>query len=262
MSAENISMFNLAVAYLLLIFPLGLMLWYGIPGVGKMLLAALRMTLQLLFVGFYLQVVFNLNNGWLTGLWLLIMIIVADLSIIRNCRLKLKRLGASMFIALLLGTAIPAFFFLGIILHLPKILEAQYAIPIVGMILGNCMRSDIIGINSFYRMLRKDEKSYLLSLAQGATLSEACRPYLRDAFQAALAPMTATMSTVGLVALPGMMTGVILAGADPVTAIKYQIAIMLAIFSGTAITVFAAIRLSMRSSFTGYGILDRGVFRE
>ncbi len=70
------------------------------------------------------------------------------------------------------------------------------------------------------------------------------------------------LATIGLVALPGMMTGVILGGADPFTAIKYQIAIMIAIFSGTATTVFLAIWLTLRNSFTASGILNRTIFRE
>jgi putative ABC transport system permease protein len=78
---------------------------------------------------------------------------------------------------------------------------------------------------------------------------------------AAMTPTVASMATIGLVALPGMMTGVILGGAGPVIAIKYQIAIMIAIFSGTAITLVVAIRATMTTSFTEYGILDKTVFK-
>ena len=87
------------------------------------------------------------------------------------------------------------------------------------------------------------------------------RPYFREALRGALAPTIATMATIGLVALPGMMTGVILGGADPSTAIRYQIAIMIAIFAGTALTVFFAIALTIRSSFNAYGLLDPALFR-
>jgi len=69
------------------------------------------------------------------------------------------------------------------------------------------------------------------------------------------------MATMGVVSLPGMMTGVILGGSDPATAIKYQIAIMLAIFSGTAITVTAAVYLTLYKSFTPFGLLDKEIFR-
>ncbi len=261
MSIVDISFLSLALGYGLLIFPLSILLWYRIPIVGDTLWAIVRMTVQLLFVGLYLQVVFSLNNFWLNGAWLLIMIGVADTSIIRGCGLRLGRFGGPLFLALLLGTAVPLFFFVGPILARPHLLDAQYAIPIGGMILGNCLRADIIGVSNFYRSVRKSEKAFLQALAQGARFSEATRPFLRDAVQAALAPTVATMATIGLVSLPGMMTGVILGGADPMTAIKYQIAIMIAIFSGTAITVALAIWLTMKSSFTAYGVLDYQIFK-
>lgn len=224
-------------------------------------LAVVRMTVQLLFVGLYLQIVFNLNNFWLNGLWLVIMIGVADASIARGCGLRLSRFSGPLFFALLMGTAVPLLFFVGPILGRPHLLDAQYAIPIGGMILGNCLRADIIGISNFYKTINKSEKAFFNTLAQGARLVEAARPFLRDAGQAALAPTIATMATIGLVSLPGMMTGVILGGANPMTAIKYQIAIMIAIFSGTAITVAMAIWLTMKSSFTSYGVLDHRIFK-
>ena len=101
----------------------------------------------------------------------------------------------------------------------------------------------------------------LQNLAQGALLHEAIRPHMRKACQAALAPTVATMATIGLVSLPGMMTGVILGGASPAIAIKYQIVIMICIFSGTAITVALGLWLTAKRGFTPYGVLDRTIFR-
>ena len=262
MNAVEIPLLNLLASYLLLIFPLGLILWYRIPIFSQTIIAVIRMSVQLLFVGFYLQVVFELNNFWLNAAWLIIMVLVADVSVLRHCQLRLRKLIGSIFLAILIGTAIPALFFLGPILHRPQLLDAQYIIPIAGMIMGNCLRAEIIGIGGFFRALRENEKAFQHALAQGARLGEACRPYLREAFQAALAPFVATMATVGLVSLPGMMTGVILGGADPMTAIKYQIAIMIAIFTGTAITLFLALLLTMKNGFTPYGILDTRIFKK
>ncbi len=261
MGVVDIGTSTLVLSYLLLIFPVCVILWYRIQILSDTLIAILRMTVQLLFVGLYLQVVFEINSIWLTALWLTVMITVADVSIIRSCRLRFRKFIIPLFISLLAGAAIPLLFFTGIILHRQNLLDAQYAIPIGGMILGNCLRGDIIGIREFYTAIRSREKQYQLALTQGATLSEATRPFIRDACQAALLPTVATMATIGLVALPGMMTGVILGGADPMVAIKYQIAIMIAIFSGTTITVALAIWLTIKSSFDSYGILDRGIFK-
>ncbi len=252
---------SMAAAYLLLIAPLAILLFLRVPILRESGIAVVRMTVQLLFVGFYLQVVFRLNRPLLNLAWLTVMVLVADGSIVRGCRLAPRRFALPLFLALLAGTALPVLVFVGPILRRPGILDAQYVIPIGGMILGNCLRADIIGLRQFYESIARAEKSHHLALAQGARLGEALRPWFREAIEAALRPTVATMATIGLVALPGMMTGVILGGGDPMTAIKYQIAIMIAIFAGTAITVFLAIALTVRRSFDAYGLLDRAIFR-
>lgn len=260
MSAIDINILRLSIYYLMLIIPLGLMLWLQIPIIGRTLISIVRMTLQLTFIGLYLQVVFKINSPWLNFMWLLVMVGVADLSIIRSCGLRLSRFVLPLFLALTIGTIVPLFFFIGTLLRYPNIMEAQYVIPIGGMILGNCLRADIIGVRSFFESIKKSEKYFLHTLSQGASLKEASLPYLREAYESALMPTIATISTIGLVSLPGMMTGVILGGASPITAIKYQIAIMIAILSGTAITVVLAIFMSIRTGFTRYGVLDRTCF--
>lgn len=261
MNLIDISFWRLSLGYLLLIIPLGLILWLRLPMFGRTLSAVIRMTVQLLFVGFYLQFIFEMENVWITGAWVMIMIGVADVSIINGSNLKISKLAIGLFIALSAGTIIPLLFFVFIALDKQAALETRYIVPIFGMILGNCLRADIIGIRTFYETLLKNEKSYLLALSQGASLKEAIHPFLRNACEAALAPTVATIATIGLVSLPGMMTGVILGGGNPMAAIKYQIAIMIAIFSGTALTVILAIRLTAYSNFSNTGLLDHGVFK-
>ncbi len=261
MNASDISYWQLAASYGLLLFPAIIFLWHGAPLLGDAVMSVIRMTAQLLFVGFYLQILFEWNSPWLNLLWMMIMIGVADASIVRGCRLRMRPFATSIFIALLVGVTIPLLIFILVIVRAEPLLDARCVIPIAGMILGNCLRADIVGIGGFYASIHQREKQYLHALAQGASLREAVLPFLRDALRAALAPTIATMATIGLVSLPGMMTGVILGGADPMTAIKYQIAIMLAIFSGTAITVIIAIYLSMNRCFTPFGVLNRGMFK-
>jgi putative ABC transport system permease protein len=261
MGAVDLSVTGMIMAYLLLIIPLGIILRQRVPIVGRVLIAVVRMTIQLLLVGLYLQFVFKLDNVWLNGLWVMVMIAVADVSIIRSCSLQLKVFAAPLMPALLLGTAIPLLWLVGAVLKRPNLLEAQYLIPVGGMILGNCLRANIIGLKNFYQSIKRDEKSFQLILAQGATLREAIQPYLSESFQAAVAPTVATMMTIGLVSLPGMMTGVIMGGNDPMLAIKYQIGIMIAIFSGTAITMPMAVLLTLRRSFSSYGILHSYIFK-
>jgi putative ABC transport system permease protein len=256
----HLNPWQLAGGYLLLLIPLVIFLFQKIPMIKPMGVAVVRMSVQLLFVGLYLQVVFRLNNPWINFAWVILMVGVADLSILRGCGLRLSRFLLPVFFALAMGTLLPVFAFMRVILQKIGSLDAQYLIPLSGMVLGNCLRADIIGLKNFYQSLKRDEKIYHQCLAQGATLREALDPYVGEALQAALLPTTASMATIGLVSLPGMMTGVILAGVDPLTAIAYQIAIMIAIFSGTTLTVFLAIRLTVWRSFDAYGLLDKNIF--
>jgi putative ABC transport system permease protein len=256
-----ISPWALVSAYLMLIFPIGLILWWKLPLLGQMIIAVLRMTVQLLFVGLYLQFVFALNHPLLNVAWLIVMIGVADVSIIRGSRLRLRRFLTPMFLGLVAGTVVPLMVFIGLVIDAANWFDAPYFIPIGGMILGNCMRANIIGVRTFYESIRERYSLYLQTLGHGATLYEATRPFMRQAGESALAPTIATVATMGLVSLPGMMTGVILGGADPIVAVKYQIAIMLAIFAGTAITVGLVILMTFRRCFDEAGMLDPTIYR-
>ncbi len=261
MNTESISAWGIVAMYGLLAIPFGVLLWARLPILGQAALAIVRMSIQLAFVGVYLEVVFRLNNPWLNLLWLVVMVAVADGSILKGCGLKLRPLAGPLFIALIAGTALPLFYFMAFILRRSNLLDAQYAIPIGGMILGNCLRADIIGIRTFFQKIQKGEKAYFQRLADGASLAEATRPYLTHALHEAIAPTLATVATMGLVSLPGMMTGVILGGAEPMTAILYQIAIMIAIFTGTAITILLGIRLCRKTGFSRWGTLNPDIFR-
>ncbi len=260
-SALDIGTLGLLLGYLLLIFPIAFILYYKVQLLKPLTLSVLRLTAQLLLVGLYLQFVFQLNAWWLNILWLAVMLTVADISLVNSSRLRLRPFLAPIFVSLTIGTGIPLLYFLGVILRLPDLLDAQYFIPIAGMILGNSLRADIVGLSSFYSSLEKQEKTYLLALSQGASLKEAVRPFLRRAYRDSLSPTIATMATIGIVSLPGMMTGIILGGTDPFVAIKYQIAIMMAIFSGTALAVILGILLTLRTGFQGSGVLDPDIFK-
>jgi putative ABC transport system permease protein len=261
MTTDAISPWGIVAMYLLLAVPFGVILWSRLPMFGQAVLSIVRMSVQLLFVGVYLQVVFRLNNIWLNLLWLVVMVAVADVSVLKGCGLKFGKLAGPLFLALTVGTAIPLFYFIAFILRRPNLLDAQYLIPIGGMILGNCLRADINGIRTFFQSIRNSEKAYHQRLAEGATLPEATRPFLVAALHEAFAPTLASTATMGLVSLPGMMTGVILGGADPMTAILYQIAIMIAIFTGTAVTVLLGIQLCRKVGFTRRGTLNPAIFR-
>ena len=228
----------------------------------KLAVATLRMTLQLMFVGYYLEFLFKLDNPWINLAWIFIMVVVADFATIDRSELKTKfKLVIPIFAATFFGIIVIDLFFLELVIQLPKFLAAQYTIPVTGMVLGNCLRSNVIGINAFYYSLKEQEERYRFYISTGATREEALFPFFREALKKSANPTLATMATIGLVSLPGMMTGQILSGSSPMIAIKYQIMIMLAIFSGTVLSVYLGIKLSNRFVFFDNDMLDKAILK-
>ena len=119
--------------------------------------------------------------------------------------------------------------------------DPRYAIPIMGMILGNTMNGVSIGMDRMVAGALQGRQSIEARLALGADINEATRELVKAALRAGLIPTINGMSAAGLVALPGMMTGQILAGVDPFEAVKYQILIIFLIAGGTGLGLFSAV---------------------
>ena len=232
---------DLAVTYALLIVPGGVLLWLRPRLLPRLGVAVLRMSVQLLLVGLYLHVLFEADRWWLSGAWLGVMLLVADGSVLAGSGLTWRRHGPAVFAALVVGTAVP----LAVLLLTLGSTTAALLIPLAGMILGNGLRAQVVGLRTFHTGLTDRRAEYELLLTQGATRREAVRPFLSEAVESSLAPTLATVATIGLVSLPGMMTGVLLGGGDPSSAVRYQIAIMLAILAATAASVPLAIVLAL-----------------
>lgn len=263
MNIIDITWGQLAIGFGILVIP-ALILWkYQTGLVKKMGIAVVRMTLQLIFVGYYLEYLFEYDNPWLNIAWIIIMVVVADFATIDRSELQRnKKLVLSIFAATFLGIIVIDLFFLKFVIKLPNILAAQYAIPITGMVLGNCLRSNVIGINEFYYSIHEHKDRYRFYLANGAEQKEALFPFFRTALKKSANPTLASMATIGLVSLPGMMTGQILSGSSPLIAIKYQIMIMLAIFSGTILSVYLGISFSSRFVFDQRNNLDNSILKK
>ena len=132
--------------------------------------------------------------------------------------------------------------------------NARYIIPVTGMIIGNCLTASVIGIRSFHKSMATETLDYKFRIACGADRKEAVQPFIREALINAFGPTVANMAAIGLIWLPGMMTGQILGGSSPMEAIKYQILIMTGIAVGSIITVVGGIILSTGSVLDDYDI--------
>jgi putative ABC transport system permease protein len=210
-----------------------------------MVIGSVRAVIQLSLVGFVLKFVFNLDNAPLTGAILLLMVYnAAVVAAKRGAGIACaRRISFGAILASLVIT-------LGCLLAFRAIsFRPSEVIPISGMVVGNSM----VALGLLYRNLNgsfKDRREEVeVKLCLGAGPREAARSLIRESIRTSMIPTIDSMKTLGIVQLPGMMTGLILAGTPPETAIKYQIMVMFMLTGAVTIAGLIASFWAYRSFF-------------
>ena len=221
---------SLTLAFVAVAF--GVALWQRLGIERDIVVSVVRATIQLLIVGYILKWVFSSKSSLYTVLMVLIMIAVA----VENARRRGRQIPGVWW-RLTIAITLTTFVTIGFLLAVRIIpWTPQYVIPLSGLMTGNSMVLSSLFLNNLVSETknRREEVNVLLSL--GATPAQAIRHVVNRSIRTSMIPTVDSMKTTGLVQLPGIMTGQILAGQDPVTAVRYQLLILFAILSAAAIT--------------------------
>ncbi|MGG3884056.1 ABC transporter permease [Brevibacillus panacihumi] len=235
---------SLAAAFVLI--ALMLSTWQKL-GMGKdIVIGTVRCTVQLLAIGYVLQFVFHSNHFGFIGALLLMMISVASWNASRRGA-RLKGIYWLIFASLSVTEIVTMglMILLGLVTPIP-----QYLIPMSGMIIGASMIVCSLLITQMNQETASSRGEIEALLSLGATRRQAIQDVMKRSIKASMIPTFDTMKTIGLVQLPGMMTGMIIAGASPIEAVRYQILIMLIFSSAAAISAVMISLLSYRLWFT------------
>lgn len=239
----DLSYFDLAIASVLLLLAGGLSVALNL-GLEKTLgIAALRTTVQLTLIGLVLKMLFELVSPWWTGLAALVMLLLAGREVTARQSLKLRD-GWSYSIAtssLIVAGGIVTILALTTAVRPEPWYDPRFALPLLGMMLGNTLTGISVGMERLSATLKREKDAIEARLALGRPRHEAVKPYVREAMRAGLMPIINAMSAAGIISLPGMMTGQILAGVDPTEAVKYQILIMFLLAGTTSIGALMAV---------------------
>ena len=207
--------------YLLIpIFIVGYFYFRWVGNKFEILYASARMLLQLLLVGYLLAYLFEINTSYMSIIVIVIMISAASLITLRNITHKNVQVYKSVFMAILIGGSLNLFLVIYFVLDLDSFSEPRYVIPIAGMLYANCMNAVSLVAERF------EKESEIHSYEEARAIS----------FRASLIPQINSFLAVGLVSLPGMMTGQILAGTDPIVAVRYQIMVMFMVLGSSGIS--------------------------
>jgi len=234
---------ELAAASVFVLINAGLSVTFGLKVHLSLFVAAIRMVVQLTLVGLVLTTLFSVVSPLWTGIAALAMVLFAG----HEAALRQERrlsgwwsygLGTG---CMMMSSVLVTVFALMIALQADPWYDPRYAIPLLGMILGNCMTGVGLGLNTLTTSLVSHRASVEAQLMLGATRQVAAAPIMREALRSALMPTINSMSATGVVSLPGMMTGQILGGVPPAEAVKYQILVMFLIAGGTGLGAVTAV---------------------
>lgn len=242
-----LSYWDVALAALLVLIDAGLALWLRLGLARQIVVAGVRMVVQLLLVGLVLRTVFALASPLVTLALAVLMAAFAAREIRARQERPMKGLagyalgGAAMSLA---GGVVIVFGLVALVGAEPW-WSPRFALPMFGMILGNTMTGVSLGLDTLTTALWRERTAVEAQLLLGATRWQALEPFARRAMRSGMTPIINAMAATGIIALPGMMTGQILSGVDPTEAVKYQLVIIFLIAGATGLGVVLAIGAGM-----------------
>jgi putative ABC transport system permease protein len=241
----ELGLLQISLALMLMVAAIALVRWQQLGLELTLLNATGRTIFQLFAVGYLLAVVFAWRNPWSVVAVLLVMVAIATIVARNRIDKRLSRLLPILAGALLTSTLLTLVYTTGVVIRPEVWYEPRYVIPLAGIVLGNAMTAATIAGDRLVSGLKKNQVDVETHLSLGATPEQAIAPYRQEAIKAGLIPTINAMMVVGIVKLPGIITGQLLSGADPLNAALYQMLIMFMLaFSDllAAILVTAGIR--------------------
>jgi putative ABC transport system permease protein len=237
---------DLAIASSLIVFDALLSLRFRLNLHRQILVASVRLVVQLVAIGYVLKFIFALNNPAVTLLLILVMVLIAARETAARSERRFKgqtglAIGAASVAS---ATLITALFALITALRPHPWYDPRYAVPLAGILLGNILNAASLSLDGLLSDMANQRPAVEARLTLGATYWEAATPMVRDAIRRGLVPIVNQMSAAGVVTLPGIMTGQILAGLDPMEAVKYQILLMFLLAGGSGLAAAATAYLA------------------
>ncbi|HBX24555.1 MAG TPA: iron export ABC transporter permease subunit FetB [Desulfotomaculum sp.] len=225
----------------------------------SLLWGTVRTFAQLFFIGYALSYIFNLNHPVLIFGIILVMCTIATRASMRRIPHQSGYLALIGFLSLTVSTFLVGIIVVALVIGPQPWYLARIVIPIFGMILGNSVNGIALSLERLYAEIRTHAAEIEALLSFGATPWEAVQERVRESLRAGMTPTINSLMVVGLVSLPGMMTGQILSGVDPQQAVRYQIVVMLMITAAVSIGCLMLVLLTYKRFFTAQAALDYSI---
>lgn len=260
-SVQPLSLGQIGIATLLVVFTGAISFGFRLHLEKPLAVAAARTIAQLLTIGYVLKYVFALRSPFLILGLVLLMVGAAAHAALGRAKYSYPRAFAHSFASLAVSGLLTAFVVTSTVIQIHPWYRAQYFIPLVGMILGNSLTGISIALDGLLSDVVERRAEIEMELGLGASAWEAARGPLQASVRRGMIPTINSMLVVGIVSLPGMMTGQILAGSAPLVAVKYQIVVMFMLAAATALGCILIALLAYRRLFSARHQLTEQVVR-
>jgi putative ABC transport system permease protein len=242
----DISLVEVLASLALVALAAGISFWRRAELEGDLGVAVVRSFLQLTAIGYVIQAIFDSDSIWLVLLLLAVMVAFGSWTARSRARAVPGALGP---IALALTAA--AITTLGVVLALGVFeAEPRYMVPVGGMVIGNAMTAAAVSLNRLADDVRQSRLQIEATLALGATAAEAARGLVTRSLRSGMIALVDSTKTTGVVFFPGTMVGMLLAGADPIDAVRLQLILLWTLMGSVAISAVIATGLGYRGFFT------------
>jgi putative ABC transport system permease protein len=245
----EIEMWRMTAAYLFIAVLIAIVKWRGIKREKLIILATIRMTIQLSLVGYVLAYLFERPHPLVTLAVILCMLVFAIYTIFQQVKGINQTLKGIIILSMLTGPVLSLFYFQLIVIHLQPWYDPRYFITIGGMIIGGAMTGITLAIKRLVEGMNSERRIVEAALMLGAKPEHAMKSIVNSAFDSAILPTVNSMLGMGIIFLPGMMTGQILSGTSPLLSIQYQIVILLGILGGVSTSTFLFLQLAKKAFF-------------
>ena len=248
-SLIDLSAWQVGLAALLVLVNGAVSIWLRLGLERRLLIAAARMGVQLSLIGFVLKWAFAQGQWYGVLPLMLAMSVIAGVAAVQRSERRHPGIWLNSVLSVFVSAWVMTAVALWAVVRVKPWYNPQYAIPFMGMILGNALNGVSLALDRLTEELSVHRLQIEALLALGATGSEAAQGALRSAVRTGMIPTLNVMAVAGIVSLPGTMTGQLLAGVDPLVAAKYQIVIMFLLASGTALSTVGVVLLGYRRLF-------------
>lgn len=251
----EISILGLILGLLLLVIPLYIIYSFKLKIMPKALAGITKMLVYLCLTGFFLKYIFEWNSIFINILWVIAMALAASFTTVVKARLNVRKFIIPVGVGIFLTTLVLGLFFIFLVAGQKNPFDARYFIPITGLLIGSMVETNYKALSTYYMGLKHHNQLYYYLLGNGATHNEAVNYFVRRALEKTSIESVAKMAVIVVGLSPIVMWTMLLNGASVVSAVEYQVLIIIATFCASMLSVVITLWVARRYSFDEYGRL-------